>query len=110
MTAADPPMQLPPHTPNPKHPMWGCGVLLAIVLAVTLGVLGFHRVYPEYSAPAPAPPITAEPRLERELRELDRRVMRLEVDRTPRPCTRGRDEITDLEDERTEREEQARTK
>jgi hypothetical protein len=107
VSAASPAMGAPlgsPKKPEPEYkPAWGCGVVLLALLIGVLGAVIFLRREQDGSVDA-APVITAEPSLERELRELDRRVRRLEVDRV-RPCGRGGEERSDFEDEQLEREE-----
>lgn len=80
-----------PKKPEPESkPAWGCGVVLLALLVGVLGAVVFLRREHGASLEA-APLITAEPSLERDVRELDRRVMRLEVDRL-RPCGREQPE------------------
>ncbi len=88
-----------PKKPEPESkPTWGCGVVLLALLVGVLGAVIFLRREQGASVEA-APVITAEPSLERDVRELDRRVMRLEVDRMS-PCGRGRNENTEQEGQR----------
>jgi len=116
VTAGAPAMRPPPIGPDnqgppgevkPKgSPLFGCGLLLLVLLGSALAVLVFHRVVGTREPVV----VSAEPPRESrdvyaQLRELDRRLIHLEVDRMARPCSRvdPPEELTDFEDEQLER-------